>query len=72
MSFDIFSKNFKPYIAYTKGFYAYDQEKRKKVFIKSHYTYHDKYSVRPINFKDKKDREIFYKLKKENRILYNK
>lgn len=70
MSRDIFSNNFKPYVEYTKGHYAYDIYKKKRVYIKGHYTYCDRGSVSPINFKNKTDRDKFYKAKKQGRVFY--
>ena len=70
MSTDIFSKNFRPYVKYTKGHYAYDVYKKKRVYIKGHYSYCDRYSVSTINFKDKADRIKFYKAKSQGRVFY--
>ena len=56
MSTDIFSKNFKPYIRYSKGFWTFDLYNSKKVYIKPHYSYMDKYGVKNIDFKNPPDR----------------
>lgn len=68
MSKDRFSKDFKPYIERTKGFYAYTND-LKKVYIPTHYSYIDKHGVRPINFKSYKDRELYDRMKKAGRVF---
>lgn len=69
MSRDIFSKDFKPYIQRTKGFYA--KSGSKKTWIPTHYSYCTQSSVRPIDFKSVKDRRLFYQMKRKNRIFYD-
>ena len=68
MSRDIFSKNFKPYISKTKGFYTYTTT-GKKVYIPTHYSYIGKNVVRPIDFKSSKDRDLYKRMKKNGRIF---
>lgn len=72
MSRDIFSKDFKPYVQYTKGFYIYDYHKKQKVYIKGHYSYIDKGIVIPIDFRKKEDRSLFNRAKKRGRVFYGK
>lgn len=68
MSRDIFSKDFKPYISRTKGFWTLTHD-FKKVYIPTHYSYCDKYSVRPINFKSFKDRQLYKRMKEKGRVF---
>lgn len=70
MSRDIFSNNFKPYVQYTKGHFIYDYMKKKKVFIKPHYSYVDKTGVYQLDLKKKDDRDKFYKAKNNRRVFY--
>ena len=67
MSRDIFSKNFRPYIAKTKGFWSTYGSKR--TYIPTHYSYVDKYSVRTLDFRSNKDRNLYYRMKKSGRIF---
>lgn len=70
-SCDIFNKNFKPYISYTKGFWTYDYSTKKKVYIKPHYAYVDKYSVTPLRKDNIKHKTLYNKIKNQDRIFYS-
>ena len=70
MSRDIFSNNFKPYVQYTKGHFIYDYMKKKKVYIKPHYSYVDKTGVYPLDLNNESDRKKIYNAKKSRRVFY--
>ena len=72
MNTDIFSKNFKPYIIYSKGFWSSNLYNSKRVYIKPHYSYMYKYGVKNIDFKNPRDRKLFFALKKQGRVFYPK
>lgn len=69
---DIFSDKFKPYITYTKGFWAENYYTGKKEYIRGHYSYVDKNSVSTLNLNNPKDKELFEKLRSQKRIFSNK